>query len=191
MLVVDGPEGTARHSRPDTEVLASRSSACSPTCSTRQAMVVEPNFSPPPMRPARRAIESRAPRRLLQRPPRRGRGRRADRGCDRRGAGRACGRACRRGRPGQDGVEHDEARENVDALVDARAPPAAKGVLAQQPMAHVTSSLNGFAAHRRHWAGVRGTVGWDAAGLAIFPEAYGAVATTLLDLAGDDGATTS
>src|ERR1700722_18199257 len=57
-LLVDGPEGTTRHSRPDTEVLASLVERLLADPSTRQAMVVEPNSSRYHAAGAMRLIES-------------------------------------------------------------------------------------------------------------------------------------
>src|SRR5688572_19871881 len=44
-LTVDGPEGTTRHSRPDTEVLAALVERLLKDPATRPAMAVEPNSS--------------------------------------------------------------------------------------------------------------------------------------------------
>src|ERR1700758_5684429 len=58
-LVVDGPEGTARHSRPDTEVLATLVDRLLADASTRPAMVVEPNSSRYHAAGAMRLIQNR------------------------------------------------------------------------------------------------------------------------------------
>jgi thiopeptide-type bacteriocin biosynthesis protein len=189
-LVVDGPEGTARHSRPDTEVLASLVERLLADPSTRQAMVVEPNSSRYHAAGAMRLIESRFRD-----------GRRSHHlvvveddeplrcAIDAATGGCVVERVVEAVQA-KTGVEHDEAREYVDALVDARVltPVAEPAVTGAEPMAHVMSSLNGFAATSQALGRVSEELArLDAAGLGNPPEAYGAVATTLLDLAGDDG----
>src|SRR6202008_3795692 len=58
-LTVDGPEGTTRHSRPDTEVLAALVERLLADPATRPTMVVEPNSSRYHAAGAMRIIESR------------------------------------------------------------------------------------------------------------------------------------
>ena len=189
-LVVDGPGGTARHSRPDTEVLASLVERLLADPSTRQAMVVEPNCTRYHAAGAMRLIESRFRD-----------GRRSHHlvvvendeplrcAIDAATGGCVVERVVEAVQA-KTGVEHDEAREYVDALVDARVltPVAEPAVTGAEPMAHVMSSLNGFAATSQALGRVSEELArLDAAGLGNPPEAYDAVATTLLDLAGDDG----
>jgi len=189
-LVVDGPEGTTRHSRPDTEVLASLVERLLADSSTRQAMVVEPNSSRYHAAGAMRLIESR----LRD-------GRRTHHlvvveddsplrcALDAAAGGCAVERVADAVRA-HAGVEADEARDYVDALVEAHvltavAEPAVTG---PEPLAHVQSSLSGpgLAATTEALGQVADELArLDAGGLGNPPEAYDALAATLLDLAGD------
>ena len=189
-LVVDGPEGTARHSRPDTEVLATMVDRLLADASTRPAMVVEPNSSRYHAAGAMRIIESRVRE-----------GRRthhlvvveddAPLRCALDAAAGGCAVAqVVDAVKSHAGVEHDEARNYVDALIDAKvltavAEPAVTG---PEPLAHVVSSLSGhgLAAASEALARVSDELArLDGAGLGNPPEAYDSVAETLLDLVGE------
>jgi len=190
-LVVDGPEGTARHSRPDTEVLASLVERLLADPSTRQAMVVEPNSSRYHAAGGMRLIESRLKD-----------GRRShhlvvvEDDSPLRCALDAAAGGCAVGRvvdavQAHAGVGADEARDYVDALVEAHvltavAEPAVTGA---EPLAHLQSSLSGlgFAATTEALGRVaEGLARLDAGGLGNAPEAYEPVAATLLELTGDE-----
>jgi len=190
-LVVDGPEGTARHSRPDTEVLASLVERLLADPSTRQAMVVEPNSSRYHAAGGMRLIESRLKD-----------GRRShhlvvvEDDSPLRCALDAAEGGCAVGRvvdavQAHAGVGADEARDYVDALVEAHvltavAEPAVTGA---EPLAHLQSSLSGpgFAATTEALGRVaEGLARLDAGGLGNAPEAYEPVAATLLELTGDE-----
>ena len=189
-LLVDGPEGTTRHSRPDTEVLASLVERLLADPSTRQAMVVEPNSSRYHAAGAMRLIESRlhdgrrshhlvvveddAPLRCA---------------LDAAAGGRLVEKVAEAVQA-DTGVDPGEAREYVDALVDAHVltPVAEPAVTGTEPLAHVLSALNGpsVAATSEALGRVSDELAaLDAAGLGNPPEAYEAVAATLLDLAGE------
>ena len=189
-LVVDGPEGTARHSRPDTEVLATLVDRLLADASTRPAMVVEPNSSRYHAAGAMRIIESRVRE-----------GRRShhlvvvEDDAPLRCALDAAAGGCAVAQvvdavKSHAGVEHDEARNYVDALIDAKvltavAEPAVTG---PEPLAHVVSSLSGhgLAAASEALARVSDELArLDGAGLGNPPEAYDSVAETLLDLVGE------
>jgi len=189
-LVVDGPEGTARHSRPDTEVLATMVDRLLADASTRPAMVVEPNSSRYHAAGAMRIIESRVRE-----------GRRShhlvvvEDDAPLRCALDAAAGGCAVAQvvdavKSHAGVEHDEARNYVDALIDAKvltavAEPAVTG---PEPLAHVVSSLSGhgLAAASEALARVSDELArLDGAGLGNPPEAYDSVAETLLDLVGE------
>lgn len=189
-LLVDGPEGTARHSRPDTEVLAALVERLLADPSARRAMVVEPNSSRYHAGGAMRLIESR-----LQD------GRRSHhlvvveddaplRCALDAAAGGAVVERVAQAVQAQTGVGHDEARGYVDALVDAHvltavAEPAVTGL---EPLTQLLSCLNGQGLTSTSEA--LGLVSdelaaLDAAGLGNPPEAYRKVTQTLLELAGD------
>ncbi len=189
-LVVDGPEGTARHSRPDTEVLATLVDRLLADPWTRPAMVVEPNSSRYHAAGAMRIIESRVRE-----------GRRthhlvvieddAPLRCALDAAAGGCAvEQVVDAVKSHAGVERDEARDYVDALIDAKvltavAEPAVTG---PEPLAHVVSSLRGqgLAAPSEALGRVSDELATlDAAGLGNPPEAYDSVAETLLDLAGE------
>ena len=193
-LTVDGAKGTTRHSRPDTEVLASLVDRLLADPETRPAMVVEPNSSRYRAAGALRLIESRL-----------------------RDAGRshhlvvveddsplrtalevATGGAVvddiAAAVAAHAGVGHVEAREYVDALVDAHVltPVAEPAVTGSEPLAHVRSCLrsHGLTEPADALARVSEELArLDAAGLGHPPEAYDSVAATLQELtgAGDDG----
>ncbi len=189
-LVVDGPEGVARHSRPDTEVLAALVERLLADPSTRPAMVVEPNSSRYHAAGALRLIESR----LRE-------GRRThhlvvvedDRPL--RCALDAAARGCAvddvvEAVAAQTGVERDEAHEYVDALIEAKVltPVAEPAVTGPEPLTQLMSSLSGpdFAATSEALRRVSDELArLDAAGLGNPPEAYGNAAETLLGLAGE------
>ncbi len=189
-LAVDGPEGIGRHSRPDTEVLAALVERLLADPSTRPAMVVEPNSSRYHAAGAMRLIESR-----LQQ------GRRSHHlvvveddaplrcaldaaagGCVVDGVVEAVA--------AQTGVEREEAREYVDALIEAKVltPVAEPAVTGPEPLTQLMSSLSGrdFAATSEALRRVSDELArLDAAGLGNPPEAYGTAAETLLELAGE------
>jgi len=188
-LTVDGPEGTTRHSRPDTEVLAALVERLLADPSTRPAMAVEPNSSRYQAAGAMRLIESRL-----------GEGRRTHHlvmitddvplrcALDAAAGGRSVEKVARAVQAELD-VEADEAREYVDALVDAHVltPVAEPAVTGSEPLAHVLSALNGpgLAASSEALAQVAEELTkLDAAGLGNLPTAYDSVATSLLELAG-------
>jgi lantibiotic biosynthesis protein len=188
-LLVDGPEGTTRHSRPDTEVLASLVERLLAEPSTRLAMVVEPNSSRYHAAGAMRLIESRVRE-----------GRRShhlvviEDDSPLRVALDAASGGCVVAKVAEAvaahaGVDEDEAREYVDALVDAKVltPMAEPAVTGSEPLAHVLSSLagQGLAAPSAALGRVSDELAsLDAAGLGNPPEAYDAVAETLLELVG-------
>ncbi|WP_055403127.1 MULTISPECIES: lantibiotic dehydratase [unclassified Mycobacterium] len=188
-LVVDGPEGVSRHSRPDTEVLAALVERLLADPATRPSMKVEPNSSRYHAAGAMRLIESR----LRD-------GRRthhlvvveddAPLRCALEGAagGRVVDRVVEAVAEGV-GVERDEAREYVDALIEAKVltPVAEPAVTGAEPLTQLMSSLSGpdFAATSEALRRVcEELAGLDAAGIGNPPEAYEAVAATLLELAG-------
>ena len=189
-LAVDGPEGTARHSRPDTEVLATLVDRLLADPSTRPAMAVEPNSSRYHAAGAMRIIESRVRE-----------GRRShhlvviEDDAPLRCALDAASGGCAVEQvvdavKSHAGVERDEARDYVDAMIDAKvltavAEPAVTG---PEPLAHVVSSLGGqgLAAPSEALGRVSDELaGLDAAGLGNPLEAYDPVTKTLLELVGE------
>jgi thiopeptide-type bacteriocin biosynthesis protein len=190
-LRVDGPDGTTRHSRPDTEVLASLVDRLLAEPSTRLAMVVEPNSSRYRAAGAMRLIESR----LRQ-------GRRSHHlvvieddeplrvALDAASGGCAVDKVAEAVQA-HAGVEQDEARDYVDALVDAKVltPMAEPAVTGPEPLAHVLTSLRAQDLAEPSTALQRVAdelARMDSAGIGNPPEEYGFVAETLLDLAGGD-----
>lgn len=190
-LLVDGPEGTTRHSRPDTEVLASLVERLLADPSTRSAMVVEPNSSRYHVAGAMRLIESRVRE-----------GRRSHHlvvieddsplrvALDAASGGCVVAEIVEAVAAHAD-VAADEAREYVDALVDAKVltPVAEPAVTGPEPLAHVLSALSGqgLTAPSEALGRVSGELArLDAAGLGNPPQAYDSVAETLLGLAGGD-----
>jgi len=189
-LAVDGLEGTVRHSRPDTEVLALLVERLLADPAARPTMVVEPNSSRYHAAGAMRIIESR----LRE-------GRRShhlvviDDDAPLRCALNAARGGCVVDKvveavEAETGVELDEAREYVDALVDAQVltPVAEPAVTGPEPLAHVRSRLSeqGLTASSEALGRVSDDLArLDAAGLGNPPEAYQALAETLLDLAGE------
>lgn len=188
-LVVDGPESTTRHSRPDTEVLASLVERLIADPSTRPAMVVEPNSSRYRTAGAMRLIESRVRE-----------GRRSHHlvvieddeplrvALDAASGGCVVAKVAEAVQA-HAGVDQDEAREYVDALVEAKVltPMAEPAVTGPEPLAHVLSSLSGqdLAAPSEALRRVSEELArLDAAGLGNAPEAYSVLAETMLDLAG-------
>jgi len=188
-LVVDGPEGTTRHSRPDTEVLTSLVERLLADPPTRLAMVVEPNSSRYHAAGAMRLIESRVQQ-----------GRRShhlvviEDDAPLRVALDAASGGCVVAKVAEavqahTGVEQDEAREYVDALVEAKVltPMAEPAVTGTEPLAHVLSSLSAqnLAAPSESLRRVSDELArLDVTGLGNPPEAYDSVAETLLGLAG-------
>jgi thiopeptide-type bacteriocin biosynthesis protein len=188
-LTVDGPEGTTRHSRPDTEVLAALVDRLLNDASTRPAMAVEPNSSRYHAGGVMRIIESRLKD-----------GRRThhlvlieDDAPLRCALGAAVG-GCSvdeiaEAVQAETGAEPDEARGYVDALVEAHVltPVAEPAVTGPEPLAHVLSSLNGPVLAGTSAALDRVSdelARLDAAGLGNPPAAYEGVANRLLELAG-------
>lgn len=187
-LTVDGPEGTARHSRPDTEVLASLVERLMADPATRQAMVVEPNSSRYRAAGALRLIESRL--------------RDARRSHHllvvQDDAALRCALTVAEGGAvvsdvvaavaASADVDDAEAREYVDALIDAHVltPVAEPAVTGLEPLAHVRSCLGEHPGLNEVAAQLAEL---DAAGLGNPPEAYSAVTQALLELSGgsDDG----
>lgn len=188
-LVVAGPEGVVRHSRPDTEVLATLVERLLADPNTRPQMLVEPNSSRYRAAGALRLIDSRV----------RG-GRRSNhlvvvdddeplRSALQVASGGASVEQVVEAIEADTGFGRDEVRAYVDALVDAQvltavAEPAVTG---SQPLTYVTASLRrqGFA----HTVAVLDEVGaelanLDAAGLGNSPTAYSGLSETILELAG-------
>lgn len=191
VLTVDGPDGIARHSRPDTEVLASLVERLLADPGTRPSMAVDPNSSSYRAGGAIRLIESRV---------RDGRRRThhlvvvEDDGplrCALQAAdGGAVVARVAEAVAAHAGVDLDEARGYVDALVDAQVltPVAEPAVTGAEPLHHVLSCLTApeLAGSARALADVsEHLVRLDASGLGNPPAAYDAVAATLLELAGD------
>jgi thiopeptide-type bacteriocin biosynthesis protein len=188
-LVVDGPDGTTRHSRPDTEVLASLVERLLADPSARSTMLVEPNSSRYHVAGAMRLIESRVRE-----------GRRShhlvviEDDSPLRVALDTASSGCMVAKivdavAAHAEVEADEAREYVDALVDAKVltPIAEPAVTGPEPLAHVLSSLSGqgLAVPSEALGRVSDELArLDAAGLGNPPEAYESVAETLLGLTG-------
>ncbi|MDT5011259.1 MAG: lantibiotic biosynthesis protein [Mycobacterium sp.] len=188
-LTVDGPDGTTRHSRPDTEVLATLVDRLIADPSTRPAMTVEPNSSRYHVAGAMRLIESRVRdgRRshhlvvIEDDEPLRVALETASGGCAVLDVVEAV--------QAHTGADPEEAREYVDALVDAKVltPLAEPAVTGPEPLTHVLGSLSGQDLDAASEALRRVSdelAGLDAAGLGNAPEAYGAVAEILLGLAG-------
>jgi lantibiotic biosynthesis protein len=190
-LLVDGPEGTTRHSRPDTEVLASLVDRLLAEPSTRPAMIVEPNTSRYHAAGAMRLIESRVRQ-----------GRRSHHlvvieddeplrvALDTAAGGCTVTEVAEAVQVHAE-VEPGEAREYVDALVDAKVltPTAEPAVTGTEPLAHVLSSLaaQNLAEPSEALRRVSDALAHlDAAGVGNPPEAYGFVADPLLELAGGD-----
>jgi thiopeptide-type bacteriocin biosynthesis protein len=188
-LIVDGPDGTTRHSRPDTEVLASLVERLLAEPSTRSAMVVEPNSSRYHAAGAMRLIESRVRD-----------GRRSHHlvvieddsplrvALDTAAGGSVVAKIVEAVQA-HAGVEADEAIEYVDALVDAKVltPTAEPAVTGPEPLAHVRSALSeqGLTMPSAALGRVADELaGLDKAGLGNPPEAYDSVTKALLDLAG-------
>lgn len=189
-LVVDGPEGIARHSRPDTEVLAALVDRLVDDPSTRPAMAVEPNSSSYHAAGAMRLIESRL------RDGRRSHHLVVIEGdealhCALRAAAAGC-EVAKIAEAVQEemGVDYQDARDYVDALVDAKVltPLAEPAVTGAEPLTHVLTALQdqGFDATSAALARVADELArLDAAGLGNAPDAYDVAAKTLRELAGD------
>lgn len=186
-LVVDGPDGTTRHSRPDTEVLAALVERLLNDPTTRPSMVVEPNSSRYHAAGAMRLIESRLHdgRRahhlvvIEDDEPLRCALETAAGGCSVEKVAEAVLAAT--------GVEPNEARAYVDALVDAQVltPVAEPAVTGLEPLAHVLTSLNDLTSTSEALARVSDELArLDSAGLGNAPSAYDSVAASLLELAG-------
>ena len=188
-LTVDGPDGTVRHSRPDTEVLAALVERLLADPDSRPRMLVEPNSSRYRAGGAWRIIDSRMRdgyrghnlvvveddeplRTALQA---------ASRGATVEQVVAAVA--------AETGFSRDEVSGYVDALVDAQvltavAEPAVTG---PQPLAHVTSSLRrqGFADTVAALDMVDADLArLDARGLGNSPGDYRELTKTLLELAG-------
>ncbi|MGK2870354.1 MAG: lantibiotic dehydratase [Mycobacterium sp.] len=189
-LWVDGPDGIMRHSRPDTEVLATLVERLLADPATQQAMTVEPNSSRYHAAGALRLIESRVRD-----------GRRAHHlvvieddaplQCALKAAdGGALVSAVVDAVIDHTGVEPADARDYVAALIDAKVltPVAEPAVTGPEPLAQLLSTLEGaeFAATATALRRVSDELTrLDAAGIGNPPEAYAAATATLLELAGD------
>ncbi|MCT7368511.1 lantibiotic dehydratase [Mycolicibacterium llatzerense] len=190
-LLVDGPDGTTRHSRPDTEVLAALVERLLADPSTRSAMLVEPNSSRYHAAGAMRLIESRVRQ-----------GRRTHHlvvieddeplrvALDAASGGCVVAKVVEAVQA-HTGVEPDEAREYVDALIEAKVltPMAEPAVTGTEPLEHVLSSLSApdLAASSESLRRVSDELArLDAAGVGNPPATYGLVAETLLNLTGGD-----
>lgn len=188
-LRVDGPEGIARHSRPDTEVLATLVDRLVSDPQTQQAMTVEPNSSRYHAAGAMRLIESR----LRD-------GRRAhhlvviDEDAALRCALKAAAGGARvslvvEAVTAATGVDDGDARDYVAALIEAKVltPVAEPAVTGPEPLTHVLAALNGpeYATTAQALRQVSDDLAaLDAAGIGNPPEAYAGAASTLLELAG-------
>jgi lantibiotic biosynthesis protein len=189
-LPVDGPDGVMRHSRPDTEVLATLVERLLADPATQQAMTVEPNSSRYHAAGALRLIESRMRD-----------GRRAHHlvvieddaplQCALKAAdGGALVSVVVEAVIDHTGAEPGDAREYVAALIDAKVltPVAEPAVTGPEPLAQLLSTLEGpdFAATAAALQQVSDELArLDAGGIGNTPEAYDAATTTLLELAGD------
>ncbi|MBU3748870.1 MAG: lantibiotic dehydratase, partial [Mycobacterium sp.] len=188
-LVVDGIDGTMRHSRPDTAVLATLVERLLADPQTRARMIVEPNSSRYRAAGAWRLIDSRVHD-----------GHRSHhlvvveddaalQSALRAASGGATVDAVVEAVSSETGFDPDEVRGYVDALVDAQvltamAEPAVTG---PEPLAHVTAALRrqGFADTVEVLDRVAAELtALDAAGLGNRPDAYAALSETLLELAG-------
>lgn len=188
-LVVDGPEGTVRHSRPDTEVLATLVEKLLADPRTRGRMLVEPNSSRYRAAGAWRLVDSRlrdglrthhlvvveddAPLRSALRAA----------------AGGATVEQVVEALETDTGFGRDEVRDYVDALIDAQVLTAVAepSVTGPEPLAHVTSSLRqqGLSETVAALDTVAGELaGLDSGGLGNPPESYRALSEDLLGLAG-------
>ncbi|CAM3663076.1 lantibiotic dehydratase [Smaragdicoccus niigatensis] len=188
-LAVDGPEGTNRHSRPDTEVLTLLVERLIADASTRPLMEVEPNSSRYHTAGGLRLIESR----LRD-------GRRTHHlvvveedtalQCALEAAADGClvekvvDAVMRHAE-----VDVDEARDYVDALIDAKVltPVAEPAVTGPEPLTHVLASLreNGFTETTEALERISNELAdLDAAGIGNPIEVYEAPTATLLELAG-------
>lgn len=190
-LVVDGAEGTTRHSRPDTEVLASLVERLMADPAARPAMVVEPNTSRYRAAGALRLIESRL------------RNNRRTHHLVVVEDDSALQRALETATGGAEvdkvvaavaahaDVDSDEARDYVDALIEAQVltPVAEPAVTGPEPLAHVMSSLASHPATVQALHQVRDELSRLDGVVGNAPSEYDAVATALHELAGggDDG----
>lgn len=189
-LIVDGPEGLVRHSRPDTEVLTALVERLLDNPASRPQMVVEPNSSRYRAAGALRMVDSRIRN-----------GRRSHhlvvveddvplRSALQAASGGATVEQVIGAVEIDTGAERDAVSNYVDALVDAQvltavAEPAVTG---PEPLAHVTTALRG--------GGFDDTVAaldsvaeqlanLDLAGPGNSPDAYGALTESLLALSGN------
>lgn len=188
-LVVDGPAGTVRHSRPDTEVLATLVERLLADHASRPRMIVEPNTSRYRTADAWRLIDSRVRD-----------GHRSHhlvvveddmplQSALRAASGGATVEQVVDAVMTDTGFGEDDVRGYVDALVDAQlltavAEPAVTG---PEPLAHVTSSLRqqGFSQTVAALDTVAADLAaLDTAGLGNPPDAYRGLSDTLLALAG-------
>lgn len=188
-LVVDGPDGTVRHSRPDTEVLATLVERMLADPVTRPQMAVEPNTSRYHAAGALRIIDSRMRA-----------GRRShhlvvvDEDAPLRSAlwaavgGATVGQVATAVEAGTD-AEPAEVRDYVDALIDAQVLTAVAepGVTGRPPLEQVTSALRGQGfpeiVNSLDKVG-EALANLDAAGLGNAPDGYSEVSRILLELAG-------
>lgn len=188
-LVVDGPDGTMRHSRPDTEVLAALVERMLADAATRPRMLVEPNSSRYRAAGAWRMVDSRLRDGLRSHhlvvvedaEPLRSALAAAE--------GGATVEQIRDRVAAETGFGRDEVSGYVDALVDAQvltavAEPAVTG---PEPLAHVTASLRsqGLSDTVATLDSVaKGLAVLDSAGLGNSRDAYRPLSETLMELAG-------
>ncbi|MBJ8346728.1 lantibiotic dehydratase [Antrihabitans sp. YC2-6] len=185
-LLVDGPEGTTRRSRPDTEVLTTLVERLVADPATRPSMAVEPNSSRYHAAGALRLIESRwqkdrrthhlvvveddAPLRFALEAA----------------TGGAVVDDVVKAVAAQVEVDLDEARDYVDALVAAKVltPVAEPTVTGPEPLAHVLSSLRGHDSTVTALARVSSELAaLDAAGLGNPLSSYESATATLREFA--------
>ncbi|SCX33559.1 lantibiotic dehydratase [Mycolicibacterium fluoranthenivorans] len=189
-LAVDGPDGITRHTRPDTEVLATLVERLLADPATQQAMTVEPNSSRYHAAGSLRLIESRVRD-----------GRRAHhlvaieddaplRCALEVATGGARVAAVVDAVAAHTGAAPAQARDYVAALIDAKVltPVAEPAVTGAEPLGHVLSWLGDadFAPTAEALQRVSDELArLDAAGIGNAPEEYAVVTAELLRLAGD------
>ncbi|MFH5230775.1 lantibiotic dehydratase [Antrihabitans spumae] len=185
-LLVDGPDGTTRRSRPDTEVLTTLVERLVTDPATRPSMVVEPNSSRYHAAGALRLIESR-----LQK------GRRTHHlVVVEDDVPLRCALAAATGGAEVDDVakavaatvdvDLDDARDYVDALVEAKVltPVAEPTVTGSEPLAHVLESLRGHDSTVAALARVSNDLAaLDAAGIGNPLSSYESATATLREFA--------
>lgn len=192
VLAVDGPDGTARRSRPDTEVLTLLVQRLLADSSTRPKMLVQPNSSLYGAAGAMRLVESRVGQAgrthhlvmIGDDPPLRCALDAARYGCT---VDRVAELVC-----ATTGASRQDAYAYAESLVDAQVltPVAEPAVTGSEPLAHVLTTMKSQAMEDVSAALQRVAdelTRLDAAGLGNAPDDYSAVVTGLLELAGDEG----